>query len=160
MNVSSQEQSPPPRRRIRTISRVAAVQALYQCEQNNCGAESVLEEFKIYRKNSSKYAFEDGNIPGADLKLVGKIVHNVMNNRSEIDGVIETLLPPSWPLPRLDPVLRALLRAAISELQEGVPKEIVINEYLDVAHGFFSGDEPKMVNGLLDGYDPCEKTDD
>jgi N utilization substance protein B len=27
---------------------------------------------------------------------------------------------------------------------------VVINEYLDVAHGFFAGEEPRMANGLLD----------
>jgi N utilization substance protein B len=27
---------------------------------------------------------------------------------------------------------------------------VVINEYLDVAHGFFIGDEPRMANGILE----------
>jgi transcription antitermination protein NusB len=26
----------------------------------------------------------------------------------------------------------------------------VINEYLDIAHGFFGGDEPRFANGVLD----------
>ena len=49
-------------------------------------------------------------------------------------------------------MLRALLRAASGELTmaDGPPGRVVINEYLDVAGGFFSGDEPRMVNGLLD----------
>ena len=53
---------------------------------------------------------------------------------------------------RLDPVLRALLRAGGAELTmaDGPPPRVVINEYLDVAHGFFNGDEPRMVNGMLD----------
>ncbi|HEY9164393.1 MAG TPA: transcription antitermination factor NusB, partial [Magnetovibrio sp.] len=28
--------------------------------------------------------------------------------------------------------------------------KVVINEYMDVANAFFSGGEPKMVNGVLD----------
>ena len=61
-------------------------------------------------------------------------------------------LPVEWPLARLDPVLRALLRAGGAELsmKDGAPAKVVINEYLDVAYGFFDGDEPKMANGLLD----------
>jgi N utilization substance protein B len=61
-------------------------------------------------------------------------------------------LPEAWPLPRLDPVLRALLRAGGAELwlSDGPPAKVVINEYLDVAHGFFHGDEPRMANGVLD----------
>jgi N utilization substance protein B len=27
---------------------------------------------------------------------------------------------------------------------------VVINEYLDIAHGFFDGDIPGMANGVLD----------
>ena len=45
-----------------------------------------------------------------------------------------------------------MLRAATAErsLDDGPPVRVVINEYLDVAHGFFNGDEPRLVNGLLD----------
>ena len=35
-------------------------------------------------------------------------------------------------------------------MADPAPVGVLINEYLDVAHGFFSGDEPKMVNALLD----------
>ena len=49
-------------------------------------------------------------------------------------------------------MLRALLRAGAAELSmpDGPPARVVINEYLDVAHGFFDGDEPRMANGVLD----------
>ena len=52
----------------------------------------------------------------------------------------------------IDPVLRALLRAAGAEfiMHDGPPVAVVINEYMDVAHGFFHGEEPKMANGLMD----------
>ena len=50
------------------------------------------------------------------------------------------------------PVLRALLRAAAFELSSGTqpPARVVINEYMDIAHGFFSGEEPRFANGVLD----------
>ncbi len=35
-------------------------------------------------------------------------------------------------------------------LKDGPPARVVISEYLDVAHGFFVGDEPRMANGVLD----------
>ena len=43
------------------------------------------------------------------------------------------------------------MRAGVAELlmPNGPPSRVVINEYLDVAHGFFDGDEPRMVNGVL-----------
>ncbi len=75
-----------------------------------------------------------------------------VERQSEIDRLLAEALPPEWPLVRLDPVLRALLRAAGAELamRDGPPIPVVINEYLDVAHGFFVGDEPKMANGLME----------
>jgi N utilization substance protein B len=34
-------------------------------------------------------------------------------------------------------------------MTNGPPARVVINEYLDIAHGFFSGEEPGLVNGVL-----------
>ena len=61
-------------------------------------------------------------------------------------------LAEDWPLARIDPVLRAVMRAGAAELwmSDGPPAKVVINEYLDIAHGFFDGDEPGMANGVLD----------
>ena len=38
---------------------------------------------------------------------------------------------------------------AVTGSADGPPAKVVINEYLDVAHGFFTGDEPRMANGVL-----------
>ena len=66
--------------------------------------------------------------------------------------MIAQALPENWPMARLDPVLRAIFRAGGAELwtADGAPAKVIINEYMYVAHGFFSGDEPRMVNGVLD----------
>jgi N utilization substance protein B len=32
-----------------------------------------------------------------------------------------------------------------------VPARVAISEYVDIAHAFFSDEEPKVVNGILDG---------
>ncbi|MXV43577.1 transcription antitermination factor NusB [Saccharibacter sp. 17.LH.SD] len=144
--------SVPPRKRSRTIARVAAVQALYQCEQNGESAEAVIKEFIDFRRIAPQAQFEDGHIPDADLSLFATIVTATVQQQNEIDHTLSHLLPENWPMERLDPVLRALLRAALSEMIAKVPVQVAINEYLDVAHGFFSGDEPKMVNGILDKF--------
>lgn len=144
--------SAPPRKRSRTIARMAATQALYQCEQTGTNAESVLAEFSRHRRNNSAGSFEDGYIPDADLTLLDEIVLQAVAKQDAIDAALVQLLPESWPMGRLDPVLRALLRAALGELMADLPVQIAINEYLDVAHGFFNGDEPKMVNGILDKF--------
>jgi N utilization substance protein B len=35
-------------------------------------------------------------------------------------------------------------------MADGPPAKVVINEYLDVAHGFFDGEESRLANGVLD----------
>ena len=44
------------------------------------------------------------------------------------------------------------MRAGAAELAmaDGAPAKVVINEYLDVARGFFTGAEPGMANAILD----------
>lgn len=138
-------------KRSRTVARVAAVQALFQCEQGGENAETVISQFQRHRLADDRGSgFEDGYVPDADFRLFGLIVKGVTLAQDRIDTTLAAALPTNWPLNRLDPVLRALLRAGAWELGEDVPARVVINEYLDVAHGFFSGDEARLVNGVLD----------
>lgn len=143
-----------PRPRARTASRVAAVQALFQSEQAQDSAESVIDQFVRHRLGEmpGTGGYEDGRIPLAEVPLFARIVRAAVTQQSLIDRMIVEALPPDWPLVRIDPVLRAVMRAGAAELsmQEGPPAKVVINEYVDVAHGFFDGDEPRMANGVLD----------
>nr|WP_295739447.1 transcription antitermination factor NusB [uncultured Acidocella sp.] len=140
--------------RPRTLSRVAAVQALYQSEHAQVSSETVIDQFVRHRLGSLPWqgGLEDGKMPEADVPLFTRIVRTATEQQDVVDGMITQALPESWPMTRLDPVLRAALRAGGAELwmSDGPPAKVVMNEYLDVAHGFFSGDEPRMLNGVLD----------
>lgn len=145
---------PKPRRRTRTASRVAAVQALFQSEQAPESPETVIDQFVRHRLGElpGTGGFEDGRVPDAELPLFARIVRSAVRQQDTLDRMLAEALPPDWPLGRIDPVLRALLRAGGAELAmtEGAPAKVVINEYLDVARGFFTGPEPGMVNAVLD----------
>jgi N utilization substance protein B len=45
-----------------------------------------------------------------------------------------------------------------------VPSKVVINEYVDLAHAFFAGKEPALVNAVLDrlahSFRPAEEAPD
>ena len=62
------------------------------------------------------------------------------------------MLSADWRLSRIDSILRAILRAGAFELiaMKDVPAKVVIDEYLDVSHAFFCGDEPSFINAALD----------
>ena len=140
--------------RPRTASRVAAVQALFQAEQVQISSETVIDEFMRHRLGTvpGSGGFEDGRAPSADAALFARIVRTATAQQDTLDAMIAAALPDEWPMARLDPVLRAILRAGASELSmsDGPPVKVVINEYMDVGHGFFEGDEPRMVNAILD----------
>lgn len=146
--------APKPRPRARTASRVAAVQALFQSEQAQDSPEAVIEQFVRHRLGElpGTGGFEEGRIPKAEVPLFTRIVRAVVAQQDRIDRMLVEALPADWPLNRIDPVLRAVMRAGGAELalSDGPPAKVVINEYVDVAHGFFSGDEPRMANGVLD----------
>jgi len=55
--------------------------------------------------------FEDGRVPDAEVPLFARIVRSAVRQQDTIDRMIAEALPSDWPLARLDPVLRALLRA-------------------------------------------------
>jgi len=143
-----------PSGRPRTGSRVAAVQALFQAEQAQTSPETVIEEFIRHRFGElpGRGGFEDGRVLDVNVALFGQIVRSASRQQDKVDPIIAAALTDDWPMARLDPVLRALLRAAAAELcmEGGPPARVVINEYLDVAHGFFDGEEPGMANGVLD----------
>lgn len=140
--------------RPRTGARLAAVQALFQSEQAGESPEAVIQQFVKHRlgPNEADEGLGEGRIPDADAKLFARIVRDTAGRIEQLDAVIGQALAKDWPLEKLDPVLRALLRAAAGELAtpHEPPARVVINEYLDIAHGFFVGDEPRFANGVLD----------
>ena len=145
--------------RPRTASRLAAVQALFQAEQAQVNVETVIDEFVRHRLGerpdvgvAGDGGFENGRAPDAHVPLFARIVREASLGQERIDALLSEVLSADWPLERLDPVLRALMRAGAAELcmADGPPARVVINEYLDVAHGFFEGDESRMANGVLD----------
>ncbi len=137
-------------RRARTIARLAAVQALYQMELAGEGVETVIEEF-------SRHRF-DGDIEGqmlaeADEDYFAQIVRGVVTGQAAIDGAVKARLASNWRLERLDATLRALLRCGAWELRDrpDTPREVVIDEYVELAKAFFDEAEAKVVNAALDG---------
>lgn len=133
----------------RTAARVAAVQALYQMDLAATDLNDVIEEFLNVRFNDDA---PDETIKGADRIFFADILRAVLRRQREIDPQVDAQLAEGWRLVRVDAILRAVLRAGVAELLErdDVPVRVVINEYVNVAHFFFSDDEPRVVNGVLD----------
>jgi N utilization substance protein B len=132
----------------RRAARLGAVQALYQMELSGDDAESVAQEFVDHRLG------REPEISGgeADEDFFRALVNGVPQHQVEIDSSIARCLSSDWRLERIDSILRAILRAAAYELigRRDVPAKAAIDEYVELTHAFFNGDEPKFVNAALD----------
>lgn len=137
------------RKARRSGARLAAVQALYQMEQTGQSARSVILDFLEDRLGLD----DDGSpIEEADPDLFKDVVNGVVDRQSDIDAAIVARLADGWRIERLDATSRAILRAGVYELigRDDLPVQIVLDEYVSIAHAFFEGAEPKFINGLLD----------
>jgi N utilization substance protein B len=135
-----------PSSKARHAARFAAVQAIYQMELTGADAETVALEFVEHRFGHEHEAQNPDEI------YFGEIVRGVPHHQAEIDRSIIRCLATGWRLSRVDSILRAILRAAAFELvaRRDVPARVVLDEYVEISHAFFGGDEPAFVNAALD----------
>jgi N utilization substance protein B len=135
--------------RKRSVARLAAVQALYQIDLSGARPQNVIAEFQRHRLG---HEIDGEHYGEADPALFADIVTGTAERQADLDRAISAVLTPDWPLERLETVLRAILRAGAYELlaRPDVPARVSISEYLDIAHAFFAGKEPGLVNGVLD----------
>ena len=133
----------------RSGARLAAVQALYQMEQTEQSTRSVIADFMGDRLGLND---EGEPIEEADPDIFKTIVNGVVEHQEQIDAAIMKRLATGWKIERLDATSRAILRAAVYELvaEISLPSQILLDEYVSLAHAFFEGAEPKFINGLLD----------
>lgn len=133
----------------RAGARLAAVQALYQMEQTEQSARSVIADFMEDRLGLND---EGEPVEEADPDIFKSVVNGVVERQEAIDAAIMKRLASGWKIERLDATSRAILRAAVYELiaEISLPSQIILDEYVSIAHAFFEGAEPKFINGLLD----------
>lgn len=143
----------PPVLNKRRAARFAAVQALYQVELLGARPEAVCREFTEHRLARLFEPFEvEEPSPDVDRGWFEILVKGAWELRDRLDAEVGSCLAEGWTLARCGYLLRATLRAGAYELAEraDVPVKVVINEYVELAHLFFDGNEPAFVNAVLD----------
>lgn len=156
MTDTDQPQPPKPRTvpkharsAPRTTARLAAAQALYEMEVAGKSGHEVVPAFV-----DSRFAglIEGGDMAPADPRFFERLVLGVAGDMPTLDRMLADCLQPEGHMERLEIVLRAIMRLGAYELLAvaDVPARVVISEYVDLAHAFFAGREPALVNGVLD----------
>jgi N utilization substance protein B len=133
----------------RGAARLAAVQALYQMDLAGTGLNDILAEFESHWMGRE---VEGAQYLPAEAAFFRDIVTGVVREQRMLDPMIDAALAESWPLKRIETVLRAVLRAGAYELdrRRDIPARVVVSEYADVAAAFVERDETGMVNAVLD----------
>lgn len=142
----------------RHLSRIGAVQALYQMDLAGADAGDVVDQFSQFRfaptdaASLGEGAEGTTDLAGGDVQFFSDVVLGVVSYQREIDPLVDQQLAEGWRLVRVDSILRAILRAGTFELlkRKDVPPRVVINEYINVGHAFFFDDETRVINGVLD----------
>ncbi len=133
----------------RGAARLAAVQALYQMDVGGSTLMETVAEYEAFRLGRE---IDGEQYRDADAAWFRDVVSGVVRQQTAIDPLIHKALPTDWPLARLDTTLRALMRAGVFEIRSrlDVPVAVIINEYVDVARAFYTEEEPRLVNAVLD----------
>jgi N utilization substance protein B len=136
----------------RSVARLAAVQALYQMEVSGVGVDAVVREFAEHRFDRDVDGPDGDQLAAADETFFADLAKGVVAHQAAVDQAIVRRLASGWKLERLDATARAVLRSGAYELMHrpDVSKEVVIDEYVEIAKSFFEGPESGFINGALD----------
>ena len=124
----------------RRLGREVALQILYAIDVNPS------EEFPPLPQAS-----DGSTVPYESLDFAEELVRGVREHRARIDEVISGK-SKNWSLERMSRVDLCILRMAICELlfRADIPRNVTINEAIEVAKKFGTKDSPAFVNGILD----------
>lgn len=88
----------------------------------------------------------------SDTPFMEKLLDGVLQKQPELDLIIEKAAP-EWPIDRIAPVDRNILRLGLYELlfsdRNEVPAKVAINEAIELAKQFGGENSSRFVNGVL-----------
>jgi N utilization substance protein B len=126
----------------RTKARKRALDLLYSADMRQVPVEQMLVV------EAEKAASEPER--AASWLYAREIVDGIVDNRAEIDELIETH-SHGWTLERMPAVDRAILRIGVWEIihNDAVPDPVAISEAVEAATVLSTDDSAGFVNGLL-----------
>lgn len=128
----------------RHLSRSVVLQTLFEWDFRSSPPAAAREALV---RNTHEFA------PAAsDSTFMEDLLKGVLERKGDLDMVIEKAAP-EWPLERIAPVDRNVLRLGLYELlfsdREKVPAKVAINEAIELAKSFGGENSGRFVNGVL-----------
>ena len=125
---------------VRREGRELALQILYAQDLNPLETFAALQHFR-----------ENVRVATAARVFAEELAEGVLANRDAIDGRIEEK-SKHWAISRMARVDLNILRMAVYELlfRSDIPRNVTINEAIEVAKKFGTEDSSAFINGILD----------
>jgi transcription antitermination protein NusB len=128
----------------RHLSRSVVLQALFEwdfCGQKDADIPDIID------RDAQEFA------PGVGgIAFMEELMKGILAKRTEIDDII-TKAAPEWPIDKISPVDRNVLRMGLYELlfadRGEVPAKVAINEAIELAKTFGGDTSGRFVNGVL-----------
>lgn len=128
----------------RHLSRSIVLQTLFEWDLNTMEKNASLE---VLERNVAEFAPNKSDMP-----FMERLLDGVLQKQKELDLVIEKAAP-EWPIDRISPVDRNILRLGLYELlfadRGEVPAKVAINEAIELAKQFGGDNSSRFVNGVL-----------
>lgn len=128
----------------RHLARSVVLQTLFEWDTTHAGEKEAKD---ILARNIEEFGGE-----GADTPFMEGLLSGVIAKQADIDLIIEKAAP-DWPLDRIAPVDRNILRLGLFELlfadRSQVPAKVAINEAIELAKTFGGDSSGRFVNGVL-----------
>ena len=137
--------------KIKSKTRLAAIQLVSQQLVNNQDIESVKDEFEMHYRNtvidnnSEKIQY---NVNFLSKLVVYFKTINLQNISEEINGLIKF----DREFRKWDTINKAIILVAITELRNSKKEKIkiILNDYIEISKSFVNLQETKLINAILD----------
>ncbi|HVM58928.1 MAG TPA: transcription antitermination factor NusB [Candidatus Paceibacterota bacterium] len=128
----------------RHLARSIVLQTLFEWDTTHASEKDASE---ILKRNVEEFGGGETDQPFMEQLLSG-----VLAKKPDVDLIIEKAAP-EWPLDRIAPVDRNILRLGLYELlfadRAQVPAKVAINEAIELAKTFGGESSGRFVNGVL-----------
>lgn len=131
----------------RHLSRSIVLQTLFEWDEAMHDSRLKIDEREALARNIEEFA------PGSnDQAFMSKLMRGVIEKRRDIDDIISKAAP-EWPIERIAPIDRNILRIGLYELlfsdRNEVPAKVAINEAIELAKNFGGENSGRFINGVL-----------
>jgi len=137
--------------KLKTKTRIAAIQLVSQQLINNQDIESLKEDFDKHYRNT--IIENNSDIVKYNVNFLSKLVEFFKTiNLQKISEEINNLIKFDREFEKWDTTNKAIILVAISELRNSGKEKmkIILNDYIEISKSFLVLKETKLINSILD----------